>query len=34
MDLGSPVTANSNTVTTADGTGTNSLRFYRVRLLP
>jgi hypothetical protein len=33
-DLGSPVTATSNTATTADVVGADSQRFYRVRLWP
>ena len=34
LDLGSPITATSNSVFTTDAIGTNSLRFYRVRLWP
>ncbi len=34
LDLGSPITATSNSVFTTDAIGTNSQRFYRVRLWP
>ena len=34
LDLGSPITATSNSVFTTDAIGTNSQRFYRIRTVP
>jgi len=34
IDLGSPVTATNNSVSTTDPTGPDAQRFYRVRLVP
>jgi hypothetical protein len=34
IDLGSPITATNNSVSTTDAAGPDAQRFYRVRLVP